>query len=98
MILTHKLTLAAVLALGVAAPPARTASDPATAQIGAYAAPAPASTTPPETPQPDPAVSQELERAAERLAAEIATDRIAADIAFQLGRADAIVSQMEHDR
>lgn len=98
MIITHKLTLAAVLALGIAAPPARVASDNTVAQLGGYAAPAPASTTPPEVPQPDPAVDAELTRAADRLAVEVAADRLTADLAFQLGRADAIVTRMEHTR
>lgn len=95
MILTHKVTLAAVLALGIAAPPARVAGDatPAGGPI-AFAAPV----IPPEAQQPDPSVEAELTWAADRLAAEVATARLDADAAFQLGRLDAVIASMEQAR
>lgn len=95
-----KLTiLAAIVALGIVTEPAKLAGDPELTSPPSFAAPPqPVVNIPPETPQPDPAVTEELAKAAAILAAAIERDQIAAALAFELGRLSVIVTQRENQR
>lgn len=61
-------------------------------------APAQAEVIPPEPPQPDPLVEAALDRARAELAAGAERDRLAAELAFQLGRLDVAITAMEAAR
>lgn len=87
-------SLAVTLALGLAAGPARVASDrpdaadPPPSTYGAV--------IPPEPPQPDPVVEARIAQAAAELAAAVERDKVLADLRHELGRLDAVITLLEN--
>lgn len=80
--------ITAILSLGALAKPSHIASEGNGTPVGGYG-------TPVDTPD---RVDIELERAAGQLAAVVEQDRVRADLSFQLGRLDVVLTTLENGR